>query len=184
MSETYRRIFDVHSNYLTFDNKISDARIIAFSAVPGSGKSELTKQLSTEYGYVRIANKEIRSTITALDLADKVAVGDYTLWLLNKITEVQPYNIVFDRNIDQWYEPLKLWADQHNYRLIIVGLDVSRTILDKRLQKREKSSDADVFKVTDFYDEQHKAMYEHINRDIIFRDNYDLDEAARLIAHL
>jgi hypothetical protein len=170
MSDLFDQIYEVHSNNLVFDNRSTDGRLVAFSAVPG------------KFGYLRLANKDIRSIIKNLNLVDTVTVGDYTLWLLDKISAANSYNIVFDRNIDQWYNPLKLWTNQHKYRFITIGLEIDRIILDKRLIQREKSANADVFNVIKSYDTQHTAMYKQINRDIVFRNNYDLDEAARLIA--
>jgi len=37
------------------------------------------------YGFLRIANKDIRYAIEITNHADDVIIGEYTLWLLDKI---------------------------------------------------------------------------------------------------
>ena len=114
---------------------------------------------------------------------DDVTVAEYTLWLFDKIKkEEPPLRIVFDRNIDQWYEPSKVWAVQNNYKYVLVRIDVSRQLPEKRLQTREAGQTAHVFSVLDSYEDQHRKLSKAIDADITLENDYDLDLAAKRIA--
>ncbi len=181
MEDAYRQIYEVHSKQLTFNNVRQKPVLVVFSAIPGSGKSELTKRLVAMYGFLRIANKDIRHAIKITNHADDVIIGKYTLWLLDKVARDKPASIVFDRNIDQWYEPSKSWASNNGYRYVLVRIDVDRKTLQQRLLKREGDSRSQVFDVMDFYEEQHKTMKDS-KPDLSLEGGYDLDAAARRIA--
>jgi hypothetical protein len=182
MENIYQQIYKVHSKFLSFNDIRQDPALVVFSAIPGSGKSEITKRLVAQYGFLRIANKDIRNAIEITGHSDDVIIGEYTLWLLNKITSSMPMSIVFDRNIDQWYEPSRDWAVSRGYRYVVVRIEVTRKALRERLLKREGDSDARVFSVMDFYDEQHKLVANHIKPDLVVEGDYDLDVAAKRIA--
>lgn len=177
----YERIYKFHAP----DNRIADVNtsaLVVFSAIPGSGKSELTKRLVADYGFSRLANKDIRDAIKQTGHTDDVVIGDYTLWLLDKLAQQGPKRIVFDRNIDQWYEPIKEWANRNDYKLIVVQIEVSRDTLEKRLHNREGDKVGHVLSVLDFYKNQHKELSRIIKASLILREDYDLDNAAKLIA--
>ena len=115
MEKAFSEIFTVHSVHIDLTGVNAGSRLVVFSAIPGSGKSELTKRLARDYGYLRIANKDIRDAMAQTGHAESVAIGNYTLWLFDTLAKTSPVNIVFDRNIDQWYEPAKAWALKNNY---------------------------------------------------------------------
>ncbi len=121
---------EIYKNHLP-NIKIGRAHtplLAVFSAIPGSGKSELTKRLVDNYGFSAVANKDIRSSIEQTGHENDIVIGDYTLWLLDKLTNQKSHSIVFDRNIDQWYEPAKNWAADNKYRFIVVKIEVSKKI--------------------------------------------------------
>ena len=181
MNTTYEDIYKIHKHTIRVGEADTPA-LVVFSAIPGSGKSELTKRLVEDYDFSRLANKDIRYAIKQTSHTEDVVVGDYTLWLLDKLTSQNPRSIVFDRNIDQWYEPIKEWASRNNYKLIVVRIEVSRSTLEKRLHDREGDKVSHVLSVLDFYQDQHKRLLETIKVNIILREDYGLDEAAKLIA--
>ena len=184
MEKAFSEIFAVHSTHIDFTGVDAGSRLVVFSAIPGSGKSELTKRLARDYRYLRIANKDIRDAMAQTGHAESVAIGDYTLWLFDTLTKTSPVNIVFDRNIDQWYEPAKAWALKNNYRLVTVAIDVANDILQQRLRNREGDAAAKVLGVLDFYSKQHVEMGAKIVPDITLVDDYELDRAAQKIARL
>lgn len=177
----YERIYKVHAPNIHL-GKATTPTLVVFSAIPGSGKSELTKRLIAEYDFTRLANKDIRDAIQSTGHADDVIIGDYTLWLLDKLVQQGSRSIVFDRNIDQWYEPIREWASQNSYKFIVVRIEVSRAILEKRLHNREGDKVPHVLSVLDFYQTQHKQLSQTIHADIVLEEDYNLDEAAKLIA--
>ncbi len=181
MNPVYEEIYKVYVPNIQI-GKTSTPSLVVFSAIPGSGKSELTKRLVSNYGFSRLANKDIRSAIKQTGHVDDVVIGDYTLWLLDRLAKQAPESFVFDRNIDQWYEPAKDWAKRNNYKFIVVRIEVPRDTLENRLHNREGDKVSHVLSVLDFYQNQHQQLYQVIQADIMFKDNYDLDEAARLIA--
>ena len=179
--EAYDDIYQVLSKHFSEGCRY-DAKIIVFSAVPGSGKSELTKRLSSKYGYFRIANKDIRESFAKANQTDNVDIADYTQWLLGKLNTHKKRSIVFDRNIDQLFDIIKVWSVRNNYRIIVVTINCSRKILEDRLLRREGDRNAKAFSTLDFYVEQHVIMQKKIKPDITLEDDYDLDHAAGMIA--
>lgn len=177
----YEEIYKAHSPNIYMGEADTPA-LVVFSAVPGSGKSELTKRLVANYGFSRVANKDIRDAIKQAGHADDVVIGDYTLWLLDKLAQQGPRSIVFDRNIDQWYEPIKEWAHRNNHKFIVVQIEVSRDTIEKRLHVREGDKVSHVLSVLDFYQDQHSRLSETIQANVVLKEDYNLDDAAKLIA--
>lgn len=183
LNANYERIYAIHIKQLGLTAYASNhPSFVVFSAIPGSGKSEISKRLESDYGYLRITNKLIRESIAASGYED-VVIGDYTLWFLDKLTKDYRPNIVFDRNIDQWYEPSKAWAEKNNYNYALVAIDVSTDILKKRLLKREGTTGSKAHDMLDFYKNQHGEMQKMIMPTISFTDDYDLDEASKIISN-
>lgn len=180
----FDEVFAVHEPLIDMRRAAAKPVLVVFSAIPGSGKSELTKRLAKNHGFVRVANKDIRESIAKTRHEDDVNIGEYTLWLFDKLTAGKKASIVFDRNIDQWYMPSKEWAERNGYRYVLVRIDVRREILEQRLLQREKSRKAKAFEVLDFYAEQHEVMRADIDPAITLVDNYDLDLAAAAIADI
>ena len=177
----YEEIYKTQVPNIRF-GKATTPVLVVFSAIPGSGKSELTKRLVADYGFSKLVNKDIRDAIKQTGYTDDVVIGDYTLWLLDKLIQDESKSLVFDRNIDQWYEPIKNWAKYNNYKLIVVRIEVSRSTLEKRLHNREGDKVAHVLSVLDFYQNQHEQSSQLIQADVVLKENYDLDDAAKLIA--
>lgn len=185
LGDIYEEIYKIHTDQLDLEDVATSDRpvLVVFSAIPGSGKSELSRRLESDYGYLRITNKLIRESI-AQSGYDDVVIGEYTIWFLNKLTKTIRPNIVFDRNIDQWYGPSKSWASENNYRYIMVSINVSTDILNRRLFQREGSMNSKAHEVLEFYSKQHDEIRNYINASIYLNDNYDIDAAARSIANV
>ena len=182
LEAAYNDIYKLHAPHIETTSARVKPMLVVFSAIPGSGKSELTKRLVNEHGFLRIANKDIRESIAKTHHEDDVNIGEYTLWLLDRLIEQKTFSIVFDRNIDQWYIPSKEWAERNGYTYVLVQIDVRREILEQRLLKREKDPKAKAFEVLDFYAEKHDDIKTHLSPTFILEDNYDLEEAAKTIA--
>ena len=179
MEKAFSEIFAVHSAHIDYTGANVGSTLVVFSAIPGSGKSELTKRLARDYAYLRIANKDIRDAMAQTGHAEDVAIGDYTLWLFDRLTKATPVNIVFDRNIDQWYEPARAWALENNYRLVTVAINVTKEILQQRLLNREGSKVLKALGTLDFYSNQHEDI--KLIPGITLVDDYDLDKATQEI---
>jgi cytidylate kinase len=180
--DKYKYIYKIHTSQLNLLATSSDNPFfVVFSAIPGSGKSEISKRLESDYGYLRITNKLIRESIAKSGYED-ITIGDYTIWFLEKLTKDYRPNIVFDRNIDQWYEPSKDWAEKNSYGYVVVAIDVSIGILERRLFNREGTMKSKAHEMLDFYSQQHKEKSKLILATILLNDDYSLDDAAKLIA--
>lgn len=182
MDVAYEEIYKIHAPSIHI-GEASKPALVVFSAIPGSGKSELARRLVTKYKFSKLANKDIRDAIKSTNHAEDVAVGDYTLWLMDRLAQQGSRSIVFDRNIDQWFEPLRNWANRNDYKFVVVQIEVSRSALEKRLHNREGDKVSHVLSVLDFYQTQHEQMMQTIQADIVLKEDYDLDEAAQLIAN-
>lgn len=180
--DKYEDIYKIHTSLLSLSAVSSNhPSFVVFSAIPGSGKSEISKRLESDYGYLRITNKLIRESIAKSGYED-ITVGDYTIWFLEKLTKGYRPNIVFDRNIDQWYEPSKEWAEKNSYSYVVIAIDVSIDILKKRLFDREGTMESKAHEMLDFYSQQHKEKIKLLGATILLNDDYNLDDAAKLIA--
>lgn len=156
--------------------------LIVFSAIPGSGKTELTKRLVTKHGFSSIANKDIRKAMQHTKHTSDVVIGEYTTWLLDKLAKQGPFSIVFDRNIVQWHTEATNWANQNDYNLVVVRIEVVRSKLIKRLHSREGSKVRKVLNVLEYYHNEHERIIHNLPADIVLEGDYDLDASARLIA--
>ena len=183
MEISYEEIYSGYTPQITFE-QVEIPVIVVFSAIPGSGKSELTKRIISKYGFLGIANKDIRNSIKRIGYENDIVIGDYTLWMLDKLIEQKKYGIVLDRNIDQWYEPVKNWADENKYKLLVVKIEVSRENIEKRLRHREGKNVSRVLQVLDFYRNQHKKIAYKIHAEIVLKEDFDLDRAAKKIAEV
>ncbi len=180
--DKYEDIYKIHTSRLSLSaTSIDNPSFVVFSAIPGSGKSEISKRLENDYGYLRITNKLIRESIAKSSYED-IVIGDYTIWFLDRLTKDYSPNIVFDRNIDQWYEPSKEWAEKNGYSHVVVTIDVSIDILKKRLFDREGTMESKAHEMLDFYSQQHEEKSKLIENTILLNDDYNLDYAAKLIA--
>lgn len=184
MNNAYEEVYKAQSPKI-IRGSAKQPVLVVFSAIPGSGKSELTKRLVEKYGFTRIANKDIQQSLELTGHSKDVVVGEYTLWLLNKLRSQEgPLTIVFDRNIDQWYKPAKEWAESNNYNFILVRIEVSRTILEKRLHHREGDKVSKVLDMLDFYHNAHNQIADSMEPNIILKDDYNLDVAVQKIADI
>lgn len=184
LQEKYENIYKIHVSRLNISSSASASpSFVVFSAIPGSGKSEISKRLEHDYGYLRITNKLIRESIAESGYED-IVIGRYTLWFLSQLTKSYRPNIVFDRNIDQWYEPSKKWAYENNYRYVLILIDVSMDILKKRLLSREGTTESRAHQMLDFYNEQHKESLKLVDVTVSLSDNYDIDIEAKAISKL
>jgi len=180
--DKYEEIYKIHTDRLNIGAAVSlNPSFVVFSAIPGSGKSEISHRLERDYNYLRITNKLIREAI-AFSGHEGIVIGHYTTWFFNRLTNDFRPNIVFDRNIDQWYEPSKEWANKNNYQYILVAINVSIDILRIRLFNREGTMDSKAHEMLDFYNQQHAEMRELMNATITLNDDYDIDAAAESIS--
>lgn len=180
METAYDEVYGAQLPHIMIGSRHKPA-LVVFSAIPGSGKSELTKRLVENHDFSGIANKDIRKALEQAGHSHDVVIGDYTSWLLDKLANETTAAIVFDRNIDQWYEGAKSWAVKNNYKLIVVRIEVSRDRLEKRLHNREGAKVSKVLEVLDYYRDEHRRMGQDIQADLVFEEDYDLDDAAQSI---
>ena len=182
VNNLYSKVFEVYEPLIDTRGVREEPVLVVFSAIPGSGKSELTKRLVRDYGFLRVANKDVRESTAVTHHEDDVSAGDYTLWLLDKLTEKRKYSIVLDRNVDQWYEPSIEWAERNGYEYRLVRVDVAPEILDRRLMRREKDRSAKAFEYLDFYSDEHRKMGLKLRPSYSLKDDYNLELAAKTIA--
>lgn len=183
LRDKYEEIYKIHIDQLCLKNlvDIANPSLVVFSAIPGSGKSELSRRLEHDCAYLLITNKLIRETIVKSE-HDDIIIGDYTVWFLNKLTRECRPNIVFDRNIDQWYEESKEWAKENKYQYVLVSINVAMDILTKRLFSRENTMTSGAHETLGFYSEQHKEIQKYMDATVSFTDNYDIGTAAESIS--
>ena len=123
--------------------------IITFSGVPGTGKTNIAKNLEEKYKAVRINNDYIREIIRNEKLAEfeletEQLLQEYNFDLTTKIP-FQNKRIILDKSMDRRYEWFLGVCESNNLKYFLIRLNVNspREAL-KMLSKREKITQVEI----------------------------------------
>ncbi len=155
--------------------------IIAFSGVPGCGKTSLAKILEEKYKAVRINNDFIREIIRKRKLTnseekDEQLLQDYNHHLI----ENYPFKnklIILDKSMDRRYKQFIKLFKSKNLRYFIIRLNIPdiRTAL-KLLGKREKITNQ-VKNSMERWFREYNDCCSNLKADIVFDfDSINLDK--------
>jgi len=125
--------------------------IIAFSGVPGSGKSELSRKLEEKYSAVRIRNDTIRDIIahsgifSILKEERENLLEDYGEYLIRNY----PFGnklLILDRSMDRQYKRFFPIFEELRLKFFIIRLTMDKKGAIERIMKRKKGEDLDLVK--------------------------------------
>lgn len=149
--------------------------IIAFSGVPGSGKSDLARAIEARYQGVRVANDDIRGILDKLgihrDASHKQALlEEYLLALLEELVAYPNGLLILDSSIDRKYAKVKAVASEHDYKIFVIQLEAPRSELRHRIRVRDKSKHnyLDYFREFDRWESDHDSFVANIQANYVW----------------
>jgi predicted kinase len=123
--------------------------IIAFSGVPGSGKSELSKKLGEKYSAIRIGNDTIRDIINhskIFPLSEEKRenlLQDYNEYFVRNY----PFRnklLILDKSMDRQYKRFFPVFKELGLEFFIIRLTMDKEGAIERIMKRKKGEDSDL----------------------------------------
>lgn len=125
--------------------------IIAFSGVPGSGKSDLSRKLEEKYRAVRIGNDSIRDVINhsgIFHLSEEESenlLQDYNEYFVRNYS-FRNKLLILDKSIDRQYKRFFPVFEELGLRFFIIRLTMDKKGAIERIMKRKKGEDLDLVK--------------------------------------
>ena len=123
--------------------------IIAFSGVPGSGKSDLSRKLEEKYKAVRVGNDPIRDIIShsgIFPLSEEESenlLQDYNEYLVRNY----PFRnklLILDKSMDRQYKRFFPIFEELGLRFFILRLNMDKEGAIERIMKRKGGEDLDL----------------------------------------
>jgi len=123
--------------------------IIAFSGVPGSGKSELSRKLEEKYRAIRVGNDTIRDIINhsgIFPLSEKKRenlLQDYNEYFVRNY----PFRnklLILDKSMDRQYKRFFPVFEELGLGFFIIRLTMDKEGAIERIMKRKKQEDLDL----------------------------------------
>lgn len=143
--EISRRLF----SRLKYIKNQNQQLIIAFSGVPGSGKSGLSRKLEEKYKAVRIGNDTIRDIIShsgIFPLSEgerENLLQDYNEYFIRNY----PFKnklLILDKSMDRQYKRFLPVFEELGLRFFIIRLTMNKEGAIERIMKRKKGEDLDL----------------------------------------
>ena len=163
-------------------SKINKKIIIAFSGVPGSGKTTIAKKLEQKYKGVRINNDKLGQIINNLvKKYQKDLIGDTRIYLEEYLQNLlMEYNyknglIILDSGIDRRYKQIKKIAALKGYELFIIRIKTTRENLEKRILKRNKENSKGYLDNLDKWFKDYKNCAKDLKANVILDNSKNLD---------
>lgn len=144
MERELEQIWQVRSPKLRNLDVKNPKVIVAFSGVPGSGKTRLARKIERKFGGIRLSNYWLRTTIDRLGLADtpdfkQQLVQADAEFVIKKLKDTPNGMLIFDSSIDRKHDMVAELAGMYGYRLVVISLVVSRSTVERRIRERTKS---------------------------------------------
>ena len=172
--EIFRKIFNKHKNQLKNLNEKHEKLVICFSAIPGSGKTYVSKILEKKYKAVRISNDNIRKIILRI-FQDKT--DDQRQTLLKEYFKqfLKHYNfqnklIILDFGIDRKYTWLFPLLKDGEYKIFIIKIKSTPELIEKRVIKKLGILDQNYIKNIERWRKEFNEFENNYNSDIILEN--------------
>jgi predicted kinase len=181
----------VHEKYwptLKYLNVPHDKLIIGFSAIPGSGKTTLAKEIAERYQGVRINKDEVWDIAHPLEAQFQgedyeTLVRNYMSYLMQELSNYPNGLIVNDASLDRQHEKVKEWADNNGYELFLIRIPVTREVLESRILERNKAGAGAYLEKLDNWMEDFNKLNETVRADFEW-DQTDLSSKETLFQAL
>jgi len=121
--------------------------VIAFSGIPGSGKTTIAKRLQERYNAVGIRSDDLRTTLSNLNIkmgegAEKI-LNDYTFHLL-ETPHLENKLIILDSSIDRISKRFFEVCNSNNLEYFIIRINLSGEEAILRILNREKINEEEL----------------------------------------
>ena len=157
-------IYSEHKKKLKNLSIKNNKLIICFGAIPGSGKTTISKILEDKYKGVRINTDEIRSIIykTEIDPVKKQEIlENYLLYFLKNYDLINGL-IILDCSIDRFYKQIIDYANKNNFSLFVINIQITKETVEDRISKINEN-------YKDYIEEMQRWLKEHkqFEKDVI-----------------
>jgi predicted kinase len=173
----FSEIFKEQSTSLQNLEVAHEPFVIAFSGVPGMGKTEVAKALESSLKAIRLSSDSSRQILIKHGIkpyeknpqtqqTNLEAYMGYCLELLSK--QSANHRIILDMSIDREYPLVSSLAQKHGYKLFIIRLVVPRTIVEQRIRAREVNPESYLKHLDKWYQDYNAFDQKNVN---FFLDN-------------
>lgn len=147
---------------------------IAFSSIPGSGKTTISKILETHFKAIRFNSDHVRDIIR--DLHKGISINDirdikdqYFYWFIENIIE-QGENkfIILDFSMDRKYRELNAYLENSLYEMFVIGLYTPLDVLKERIKKRNKEGYIEYFNNLERWTKENQEFKRNFEIDMAF----------------
>jgi len=157
-------IYLEHKNKLKYLSVKNNKLIICFGAIPGSGKTTISKILEEKYKGVRINTDEIRSIIHKIEtdpIKKQEILENYILYFLKNYDLINGL-IILDCSIDRLYKPVIDYANKNNFSLFVINIQITKETVEDRISKINEN-------YKDYIEEMQRWLKEHkqFEKDVI-----------------
>ncbi|HEU4966104.1 MAG TPA: HAD-IA family hydrolase [Candidatus Saccharimonadales bacterium] len=191
--ETFQHIANDYYASLSHKDVRQPRCLVIFSGVPGSGKTTVACALEERLGVVCLSNDEVRRRIVAADPDIRREDQEHAKFIisnkvLDKLAEETQNVIVLDASCDRGYDEYATWAEKHEYRIVLVRLEIPREVIVRRLEKRLAENDEPVIKRSGWFEkiglwwQQWEAFGEEHKADVTIDDKTFIVAAVNRIA--
>lgn len=158
-----------------FINGKNDKVMIAFLGIPCSGKTTLAKALEKELKGLRISKDEIVNEFMKIhpDISKSVISGQINQNWNNIFTLIQQYPnqlLILDTSLDRKYKKVLEILVNHNYKAIIINLEIDRELVLERLKQRNPDNYEDWYKYVNQWEREHEGAVANIDPDLKIRN--------------
>ena len=162
--------------------------VIAFSAVPGAGKTLLSKEIAERYQGVRINKDDVWDIAHPLEVSFpgedyQSLVPEYMNYLVQELANYPNGLLIIDRSLDRHYAKSKEQIEQIGYQLFLIRIDVPKDVLIQRLKQRHGEAASAYLERLDGWIQD----FENAGTEIVPDFNYDLfdnDSKSKLFTTL
>lgn len=173
MEELFNEIFEKHKNQLLNMDFINPEKIlIVFAGIPGSGKTEISKQLENRLKGIRISSADAHNYIKELSKdksLEEITIDKrkYVMWVMDQICKDSPNKlIILDKGIERTFPEIEKWANDNGYRMIVVSLYAPIEILKDRITQRNGSGAQAYFEEFDRWESEYNTFMQENKVDL------------------
>lgn len=115
--------------------------LVLFSGVVASGKTSIARELERQLRGIRISNDDLRQQIMELKpVPSRDRREDLLMECMRVVSQLAldwPNGlIIIDASCDRKYEFYQRWAQNHDYEIIVLRMDIPRAEIERRLEAR------------------------------------------------
>ncbi|HET8669748.1 MAG TPA: ATP-binding protein [Candidatus Saccharimonadales bacterium] len=182
-------IIDIYYAQLANKDTRQPKRVVLFSGVPGSGKSTIARAIERNLRAVRISNDEIRDRIMAAaptiqpDVREKIKFKVGT-GVMTRLARETSGLIVVDASCDRGFDEYNGWAERNGYRVVLLRMQVSRSVIEERIQKRDNQGRRNVSRslgMLDTWWQQWEKFGKTHTPDLIIRPDTSVEEVFKIV---